>query len=105
MFGSSKIMPIFIRECKTHLDVENMKDNEGKRVLKTCTYRWKVYAGTDGMTTDDHFIVKTEKQVGQPLIFKREDFLTDYEIKSLYPPEPVQSVQSEIDFPCPDLPF
>ena len=70
-----------IRECKTHFDVENLKDSEAKRIIKTCTYKSKIYTDTSGITDD--FIVKTEKQVGQPLVFKREDFLTPYEIKAL----------------------
>jgi hypothetical protein len=82
-----------IRECKTHLDVENLKDDEGRRVIKTCAYKWKIFSDTGDM--DDNFTVRTEKQVGQPLVFKREDFLTGYEMKALYPKKSDMPVQSK----------
>ena len=85
-----------IRECKTFLDVENLKDDDGKRVIKTCAYKWKVYADTGGLADD--FIVKTEKQIGQPLVFRRAEFLTAYEMKALNP----KTAQKPIDN---DLPF
>jgi hypothetical protein len=75
-----------IRECKTHLNVENLKDADGKRVIKTCTYKWKIFTDTDGLA--DCFTVRTEKQVGQPLVFRREEFLTPYEIEVLHPTKP-----------------
>ena len=47
-----------LRECKTYLNVNI------ERTLKTCTYKYLVKTA-----------VETEKQIGRPLIFKREDFL------------------------------
>jgi hypothetical protein len=95
-----------IRECKTHFDVENIKNEEGKRVIKTCAYRWKIYSDTGGMA--DGFTVRTEKQVGQPLVFKREDFLTEYEIQALRPAKQETDETEEAEIPFSDdevLPF
>jgi hypothetical protein len=50
--------------------------------------------------TDD-FTVRTEKQVGQPLVFKREEFLNGYEMKTLIPPKTdivPETEQKSIDF-------
>jgi hypothetical protein len=84
------------RECKTYLNVGNLIDHEGEKSIKTCTYMWKDYA--EGL---DKFEVRTNKHIGQPLVFKRVDFLTDHETKTLFPPEPEpipEPVQTEIDF-------
>ncbi len=73
-----------LKECRTYLNIDHLRDDKGQRVIKTCVYEWKIYM--DGL---DKFEVRREKQVGQPLVFRREDFLTPYEIKYLYPePEP-----------------
>jgi len=61
--------------------VENLKDAEEKRVIKTYTYKWEIFIDTDGLT--DCFTVCPEKQVRQPLVFKRVVFLNDFEIKFL----------------------
>jgi outer membrane receptor for monomeric catechols len=85
-----------IRECKAHLNVDNLFDHQGEKTIKTCIYKWKDYA--EGVDT---FEMRTNKHVGQPLVFKREDFLTDYETKILFPPKPEQipePEQKEIDF-------
>jgi len=82
--------------------VDIMKDTEGKRTLKTCVYKWKIYS--DGF---DKFDVRTEKQIGQPLVFHRDDFLTRYEVEALYPePQPIPE-QQEIEFTTvnEDVPF
>ena len=82
-----------------------MKDTEGKRTLKTCVYKWKIYS--DGF---DKFDVRTEKQFGQPIVFSRDNFLTPHEIETLYPepeqPEP-KPEQQEIEFTAvnEDVPF
>jgi len=70
-----------LRECKTHFNVDFLRDEKGNRKLKRCVYKWKIYSDMDAM--EDNFTVRTEKQVGQPLVFKRKDFLTDYEIQAL----------------------
>jgi hypothetical protein len=85
-----------IRECKTYLNVNNLFDNAGEKSIKTCTYKWKDYA--EGV---DNFDIRTNKHIGQPLVFKRDDFLSDYETQSLFPPEPApipEPVQHDIDF-------
>ena len=85
-----------IRECKAHLNVDNLFDPTGEKSIKTCIYKWKDYA--EGVDT---FEIRTNKHIGQPLVFKREDFLTDYETKTLFPPppEPIpEPLQTEIDF-------
>jgi hypothetical protein len=46
----------------------------------------------------DTFEVRTNKHIGQPLVFKRENFLTNYEINTLYPPPIPEPEQKEIDF-------
>jgi hypothetical protein len=84
------------RECKTFLNVDNLIDHEGEKMIKTCTYKSKEYA--EGLDT---FEVRTNKHIGQPLVFKRNDFLTGYEINTLFPPEPApipEPVQTELDF-------
>jgi hypothetical protein len=85
-----------IRECKTHLNVDLLRDDMGNKKIKRCAYKWKIYGDTGGMTDD--FSVRTEKQVGQPLVFKRENFLTDDEINDLYPTKIPEPEQTEIDF-------
>jgi hypothetical protein len=89
-----------IRECKTHLNVDLLRDDKVFKKIKRCTYKWKIYADTGGMADD--FTVRTEKQVGQPLVFKREDFLTNYEISDLYPSKLPEPEQQGIDFPKSD---
>jgi hypothetical protein len=45
--------------------------------------------------------VRTNKHVGQPLVFRREEFLSDYETKILFPPPPEaipEPVQTAMDF-------
>jgi len=80
-----------IRECKTHLNVCNLIDHENEKIIKTCSYKWKDYAeGTD------NFEVRTNKHIGQPLVFNREDFLTNYETNSLYPAKPPKPLQHEL---------
>jgi hypothetical protein len=76
-------------------------NHEGEKMIKTCTYKIKEYA--EGMDT---FEVRTNKHIGQPLVFKRENFLTNYEINTLYPPPIPEPTQTEIDFSkdC-DTPF
>jgi len=89
-----------IRECKTHFDVDFLRNEKGERKIKRCTYKSKIYINTEGMADD--FTVKIEKQVGQPLVFKREDFLTEYEIQALTQPKPEvqpQPEQTELQFP------
>ena len=77
----------------THLDVDILKDTDGKRALKTCVYKWKIYS--EGF---DKFDVRTEKQFGQPIVFRRDYFLTSHEVESLYPtPEPIPE-QQKIEF-------
>jgi hypothetical protein len=73
--------------------VDNLIDHIGEKTIKTCTYKWKDYA--EGMDT---FEMRTNKHIGQPLVFKREEFLTDNEIKLLNPPKPPEPVQQEIGF-------
>ena len=82
-----------IRECKTHLNVNNLIDHAGEKTIKTCTYTWKDYS--EGM---DNFEVRTNKHIGQPLVFKRVDFLTNHETETLYPPMPPEPIQQDIDF-------
>jgi hypothetical protein len=85
-----------IRECKAHLNVDNLIDHAGEKTIKTCIYKWKDY--TEG---NDTFEMRTNKHVGQPLVFKRADFLTDYETNTLFPPTPEpppEPVQKEIGF-------
>jgi hypothetical protein len=85
-----------IRECKTYLNVDNLMDDKGEKTIKTCTYKWKDY--TEGMDTFD---VRTNKHIGQPLVFRRVEFLTGHEINTLFPPasEPVpEPEQQEITF-------
>jgi len=60
-----------IRECKTYLNVDNLIDHAGEKTIKTCTDKWKDYA--EG---NDTFEMRNNKHIGQPLVFKREDFLT-----------------------------
>ena len=67
-----------IRECKTYLNVGNLIDHAGEKSIKTCTYKWKDYA--EGADT---FEMRTNKHIGQPLVFKREEFLTDHESLSM----------------------
>ena len=80
------------RECKKHFGIDFLKEN-GERILEWCTYKWKFYS-EGGF---DDFTVRKDKRRGQVLVFKREDFLSDYEIKSLNPskfetnPESVQT--------------
>ena len=82
-----------IRECKTYLNVDNLIDTAGEKMIKTCTYKWKEY--TEGMDTFD---VRTNKHIGQPLVFKRKDFLSDYEINILFPPSTPEPEQTKINF-------
>jgi hypothetical protein len=82
-----------IRECKTYMNVDNLIDGEGEKTIKTCTYKWKDYA--EGA---DNFEVRTNKHIGQPLVFRREEFLTDYETKTLFPPPIPKPEQKGIDF-------
>jgi len=90
-----------LRECRAFLNVDNLFDDAGEKPIKTCTYRWKDY--TEGM---DSFDVRTNKHIGQPLVFKREEFLTDHEIKTLYPPKPPEQIQQELDISeAKDTPF
>ena len=90
-----------IRECKTFLNVDNLIDDAGQKTIKTCTYKWKDYS--EGV---DNFDVRTNKHIGQPLVFKRNEFLTDYEIKSLYPAKPHEPIQQEISYSeAKDTPF
>ena len=90
-----------IRECKTHLNVSNLIDHDGEKIIKTCTYKWKDYA--EGA---DNFEVRTNKHIGQPLVFKRNEFLSDYETETLYPTIPPEPEQQEIDFSqAKDTPF
>ena len=79
-----------IRECKTYLNVDNLLNHEREKVIKTCTYKWKDYA--EGA---DSFEVRTNKHIGQPLVFKRNDFLSGYEIKTLFP---IQQKETKLDF-------
>jgi len=54
----------------------------------------------------DSFDVRTNKHIGQPLVFRREEFLTNHEIKTLYPPKPLEPVQQEICYSeAKDSPF
>jgi hypothetical protein len=95
MLGSRYGSYYIIRECKTHLNVDNLIE-KGEKTIKTCTYKWKDYA--EGMDT---FEMRTNKHIGQPLVFRREEFLTDYEIKTIFPPKPEpipEPVQQGIDF-------
>ena len=78
------------RNCETYLGVFNFKDETGEKKNKTCVYKWKIYVDTEG--SDGKFIVKTDKQVGQPLVFKRENFVTVQQ---------EQPKQHEIDFAVP----
>ena len=82
-----------IRECKTHLNASNLIDHAGEKTIKTCAYKWKDYS--EGV---DSFEVRINKHIGQPLVFKREDFLTNYETETLYPPIPPEPVQQELSF-------
>ena len=75
-----------IRECKNHFGVDFLRNEQGDRKIKRCVYKWKIYVNTEGMADD--FTERTEKQVGQPLVFKRDEFLTPYEISALTPPQP-----------------
>ena len=77
-----------IRECKTHLDIDFLRDEKGNRKIKRCTYKWKTYITTNEITAADNFTIHTEKQIGQPLVFQRQDFLTPHEIQTLTPPTP-----------------
>jgi hypothetical protein len=88
-----------IRECKTQLNVDNLIDHAGEKTIKTCTYKWKDY--TEG---NDAFEIRNNKHIGQPLVFKREEFLTDYETKTLFPPLIELPEQMETDFSS-DTPF
>ena len=81
---------IFIRDCETYLNVDNLLNHEREKVIKTCTYKWKDYA--EGV---DSFEVRTNKHIGQPLVFRRNDFLSCYEIKTLYP---AQQEETKLDF-------
>jgi hypothetical protein len=96
MLGGKYGSYYIIRECKTYLNVDNLMNHEGEKMIKTCTYTWKEYA--EGM---DAFDVRTNKHIGQPLVFKRKDFLSDYEINILFPSpteQPPEPAQTEIDF-------
>jgi hypothetical protein len=87
-----------IRECKTHLNVDNLIGQQGEKTIKTCIYKWIDYA--EGM---DKFEIRTNKHVGQPLVFKRQDFVKEYETKALFPPKPEptpESVQIEMLRQC-----
>ena len=75
------------------MNVDNLINHEGEKIIKTCTYKWKDYA--EGADT---FEVRTNKHIGQPLVFKREDLVSDYETKTLFPPSIPEPVQSETDF-------
>jgi len=89
-----------LRECKTHFGVDFLRNEQGDRKIKRCAYKTKIYINTEGM--GDDFTVRTEKQVGQPLVFKREDFLTEYEIEALTEPKPEaqpQPEQTTLEFP------
>jgi len=95
-----------IRECKTHFGVDFLRNEQGQRKIKRCAYKSKIYINTEG--SPDDFTVRTEKQVGQPLVFKREDFLTDYEIQALCPAKQEkisEPVQQEIGFRENETPF
>ena len=86
-----------VTECNTHFGIDFLKNETGERVLEYCTYQWKIYQ--EG--TDD-FDIRKDKHRGQVLVFRREDFLTEYEIKSLYPPRSEIPVLPKIEFPCHD---
>jgi len=81
--------------------VNNLIDQAGEKTIKTCTYKWKDYS--EGA---DNFEVRTNKHIGQPLVFKREDFLTHHESETLYPPLTPEPVQQELDYSeTKDTPF
>lgn len=67
-----------LKECRTHFSIDILRDDSGNRKLKTCLYKWKVY--NDFTDTWD---IRSEKQIGQPLVFKRKEFLTDYETQTI----------------------
>ena len=48
----------------------------------------------------DKFETRYEKQVGQALVFRREDYLTPYETESLYPTPEKEPEQQGIEFPA-----
>ncbi|MDR2906996.1 MAG: DUF5906 domain-containing protein, partial [Bacteroidales bacterium] len=99
MLGGRYDSYYIIRECKAHFGVDLLKDERGNQKIKRCAYKWKTYSDTGGIADD--FTIRTEKQAGQPLVFKREDFLTEYEITSLYPSKPdmpPEPEQKDIDF-------
>ena len=106
LFDNSYDSYYIIRECKTHFGVDFLRNEQGHRKIKRCIYPSKIYINTEG--SPDDFTVRTEKQVGQPLVFKREDFLTDYEIQALCPAKPEiipEPVQLEIGFRGDETPF
>ncbi len=82
-----------LRECRTHLGADVLKNDKGESVSKRCTYKWKAY----NSVTDD-WTTFTEKYNGRPLVFKRENFLTKSEIESLYPENEAVPHQQEIEF-------
>jgi len=106
LFDNSYDSYYIIRECKTHFGVDFLRNEQGQRKIKRCAYKSKIYINTEGLPDD--FTVRTEKQVGQPLVFKREDFLTDYEIHALCPTtqeKKSEPAQLEIGFREDETPF
>jgi hypothetical protein len=87
-YGSSYIL----RECRTHLGVDVLKNEHGESLLKRCVYRWKVYN-----SFDDTWAVHTEKHVGRPLVFKREDFLTKGDANNLLAETKSEPNQQKLD--------
>jgi hypothetical protein len=77
------------------LNIDNLIGHQGEKTIKTCIYKWIDYA--EGM---DKFEIRTNKHVGQPLVFKRQDFVKEYETKALFPPKSAspEPIQIGIDF-------
>lgn len=78
MLGGRYDTYYILKECRTHFSIDILRDESGNRKLKTCLYKWKVY--NDFTDTWD---IRSEKQIGQPLVFKRKEFLTDYETQTV----------------------
>jgi hypothetical protein len=85
MLGGRYDSYYIIRECKSHFGIDFLRDELGNQKIKRCAYKWKIYVDT-GRLADD-FTVRSERDNGQNLVFKREDFLSDYELDSLYSPK------------------
>ena len=92
------------KSCEEHFGIDFLRNLDGDGVLEWCTYKWKYYPEGSG----DDGIEKKDKRRGQVLVFKREDFMTDFEIKELHylpEPEPIQPVQKELEFSEDVVPF